>query len=179
MNHSQAIKLYLTKGPRWGNKNTIQHIGRRQGERHAQEISFITPDGSCCSPYQSSNEGLPFARASLASLLRTNTKPRHWAQNPGPTKGNGIHSLPTSNLRGRVLSSDSLISSTNYLKFWRMRSHYLSQVSSLQGSSTFPPLWELLRGEGLKNLAKHPWLLLRSSCSRQKGKCWSWDCTTS
>lgn len=49
-------------------------------------------------------------------LLSTNTKPRQWAQNLGPKKGNGSHSLPKSSLRGRVLASGSFISSENYLK---------------------------------------------------------------
>ena len=46
-------------------------------------------------------------RSPHQALLNPNAKARQQAQNPGPTKGNGNHSLPTSNLRDKVSASVS------------------------------------------------------------------------
>lgn len=49
--------------------------------------------------------------------------------------------------------------------------NHLSQLSRPHRRGTFPPLCELLGGEGLKSLTEHPWLQLCSSHTKQKGGC--------
>lgn len=111
---------------KWGNKSMIQHIGKEIGGLSQETCSGALRDGIRWQLLLT----LPKSQRRAAiwppwqALLSTNTKPRHWAQNPGPKKGNGNHSLPVSNLRGRVLASGSFISSANYLK--------------LAGPTTFP-----------------------------------------
>lgn len=92
-------------------------------------------------------------RLPCQALLSLNAKPRHWVQHPGPTKGNGNHCLPASNLRDRVsastLASGSDISLEHYPQ--TMWSHHLSQLSHLHRRGTFPLLRELQDSKALQS----------------------------
>lgn len=108
------------------------------------------------------------------ALPSTNTKPKHQAQNPGPKRGNGNHSLPTSSLRGRVLASGSLISSANYIKPGGPT--IFPRFPTCTEAAHFHPCVSCSEVKGSKSwLSTHDCCF---SCPKQKGECWSWDCTT-
>lgn len=128
----------------------VQHIGKEVVRAACYSGDFFQDGRRQLLPMLSKSQQSADIQPTCQDLLSPNTKPRHRAQNPGPTKGNGNHSLPMSNLRGKVSASasGSAISSAHYPK--TMRSHHLSQLSLLHRRGAFPRLCELLEVKGSK-----------------------------